>query len=405
MPTSNSVPAITFGPTGVILPQEADILAGVQADINSAFGGGVNPALTTPQGQLATSLSAIIGDKNNEVAQVVNQVDPQFSDGRFQDAIGHLYFMERIAAVSTSVVATITGLAGTVIPVNAQAQATDGSIYVCTGQVTIPSSGTVQANFAAIVPGPTACPAGTLNVIYQQIIGWDRITNAADGVIGSDVESRSDFEYRRQQTVAINAQNSIQAIKAAVFNVANVIDVYVTENPTASAVSIGSVSLLAHSLWVAVSGGLAADIAQAIWSKKAPGCDYNGDTTATVYDTSYAIPQPQYTIKWKTATPTPILFAVQIANSPYLPPNAAALIKAAIVSAFSGGDGGSTARIGSTIYAGRFYAPVLAVATTGTVIQILSLQLGIGAANQNSVTMGIDQVPTVSAANITVTLV
>ena len=35
-----SVPPPTFGPKGFIAPSEADILAGVQADINAAFGGG-----------------------------------------------------------------------------------------------------------------------------------------------------------------------------------------------------------------------------------------------------------------------------------------------------------------------------------------------------------------------------
>ena len=93
--TVSSVPKIQFTPAGLVIPAETDVLAGVQADINAAFGGGLNPALETPQGQLASSQAAVIGDKNNEFALFVNQVDPQYSADRFQDAIGRIYFLTR----------------------------------------------------------------------------------------------------------------------------------------------------------------------------------------------------------------------------------------------------------------------------------------------------------------------
>src|ERR1035441_9639730 len=73
-PLPSSVPQIRFTPQGPIIPTNGDILAGVQIDINYAFGGGVNPALTTPQGQLASSTAAIISDKDSEIAYIVNQI-------------------------------------------------------------------------------------------------------------------------------------------------------------------------------------------------------------------------------------------------------------------------------------------------------------------------------------------
>ncbi len=56
------VPPIVFSPAGLTVPQPTEVLAGVFADIDEAFGGGLNPALETPQGQLATSQAAIIAD-------------------------------------------------------------------------------------------------------------------------------------------------------------------------------------------------------------------------------------------------------------------------------------------------------------------------------------------------------
>jgi uncharacterized phage protein gp47/JayE len=405
MAGTTSVPAIAFTPTGPMLPTESAILAGVQADQNAAFGGNLNSGLSTPQGQLAQSQAAIVADKNAQIAFLCNQFDPQTASGKWQDGLGRIYFMSRLPAVPTAVAVTVMGLTGTVIPVGAQAIATDGSIYNCVTAVTIPVGGSITANFAAQVAGPTACPANTLNKIYRTIPGWDSVNNPLAGVTGSAVESPSQFEYRRQQTVAVNAQNSVQAIKAAVFDVPNVLDAYVIDNPAATTLTIGSVTLLAHSLWVCAAGGTSTDIAAAIWSKKAPGCDYNGSTSVTVFDTSYAVPQPQYTVKYQIATPTAIKFAISITNNIYLPANIVANIKAAIISAFNGGDGGPVARIGSSIFASRFYTPVLALATPGTAISILSLKLGISTATLDSVTMGIDQKPTISASDITVTLV
>jgi len=56
---TTNVPAPTFGPTGFVAPAESAILAGRQADFNQAFGGNLNPALNTSQGQLEQSDTAM----------------------------------------------------------------------------------------------------------------------------------------------------------------------------------------------------------------------------------------------------------------------------------------------------------------------------------------------------------
>lgn len=404
--SATNVPQIQFTPAGITTPTASAILTGVIADITAAFGGNLNPALNTPQGQLASSLTAIISDCNDAFVALAQQVDPLYASGRMQDAIGNIYFLSRFPALPTTVTATCTGAGGTVIGVGSQAVDTSGNIYSCTQAVTIPDSGTVDTQFACIVDGPSVCEIGSLSTIYQAISGWDTIYNSTAGVPGQNVETRAEFEFRRQQSVFINAGGSVQAIYAAVFNVANVLDCYVTENTASTPVTIGDQTLVPNSIWVCVAGGAANDIAQAIWSKKSPGCNYNGNTPTVVYDTNYAQPQPSYTVNWWTATPTPIIFAITIANNIYLPSNIVSLVQAAVVSAFNGGDGGSIARIASTIYASRYYAPILAIAVPpNVVVEILALQLGIGSASATSVAMGIDQIPTITASNIAVTVV
>ena len=401
----SSVPKIQFTPAGLVIPAETDVLAGVQADINAAFGGGLNPALETPQGQLASSQAAVIGDKNNEFALFVNQVDPQYSADRFQDAIGRIYFLTRKPATPTTVQATVNGLAGTVIPGGTLAQDTSGNTYACSGNVTIDATGSVTAEFQNIETGPIPCAAGTLTQVYQAIPGWDAITNAADGTMGSDVESRADFEYRRKNSVAKNGTGTPQAIYAEVFALADVLDVYVKDNPTGSAVNTGSTNypIAAHSVYVAVVGGADADIASAIWRKKDLGCDTNGNTSATVVDPSgYSYPQPSYSIKFQRPASLAVKFAVRIVNDPSLPSNIVTLVKNAIIARFNGADGTTRERIGATILASRYYGAVVSVASN---VSLLDVLIGTSSPTLTQINVGIDQRPTVSAADITVTLV
>lgn len=401
---NSSVPSIVFMPTGAVFPDESAILAGVQTDMNAAFGGNLNPSLSTPQGQLATSQTAIIGEKNNQFAYFLQQIDPATASGFMQDAIGRIYFLTRLPATSTVVQVLCTGLAGVVIPSGAQVIDLQGNKYGCQGGGTIGISGTVTLPFSALTPGPIVCPPGAVTTVYQSIPGWDSVANTSAGATGNNVESRADFEYRRKQSVAINATGTLPSIYAAAFDVDGVIDAYVTENDTDNPITVGGVTLIRKSVYVAAAGGVPLDVATAIWKKKSAGASWNGNTSVTVSDTSLGIiPAPTYTVLYETPTPQTILFAVSIAASPSLPSNISDLIKTAIINAFNGGDGGSRARIGGTIYAGRYYAPISAVQAGA--IEILSVKIGTGAATLDSFTVNIDRLPVVSAANIIVTLV
>ena len=402
---TTNVPAITWVNGSPVLPAELDILSGVQEDINTAFGGGVNPSLQTPQGQLAQSETALIGQKNNEIAYIANQVNPAFASGIWQDAIGYIYFITRIPGAGTVVQATCTGAVGTVIPAGAIAQDTSGYLYSSLAAATIPASGFVTIEFQNETQGPIACNIGALSNIYTAIAGWDTITNTTAGALGNYVESRAAFEARRSASVAGNAVNSLQSIYGAVASLANVIGVLVVDNPSNSTVNYGSTSypLAPHSVCVSVAGGTSSAIAQAIWNKKPPGCNYNGNTSVTVYDNNYSTPVP-YTVTYLTPTSVPVYFNVNIKNSSLLPANITTLVQNAVIQTFNGLDGsGPAVSIGSTSYSGRYYANINAISPNVNVIEVY---LGASASPTTlSVTMGIDQLPTLTASNILVTLV
>lgn len=282
MTGTTSVPPIVLGPTGFVAPDTPAILAGVQADINAALGGNANPGLSTPQGQLATSDAAIISDTDDQFVYICNQTDPAFADGRFQDAIGRYYFLERNPAEPTVVNSVqCIGVFGTVIPAGSLAQAQDGNLYSALAGGTIPVGGTLLLSFQCITTGPIACPATSLDEIYGSISGWDRVTNPQDGIVGHNAESRTQFEARREQSVALNSRQVLDAVLANVLAVPGVLDAYATENDTGGNVTIGGVTLQKNCIYVCVSGGDPALVANAIWAKKGPGCAYAGVSTIT----------------------------------------------------------------------------------------------------------------------------
>lgn len=400
-----NVPRPTFTTAGLSTPDETAILAGLAADFLAAFGSNLNTSQATPQGQLMTSLAAIIGATNDLFLQFVNQIDPAFADGRFQDAIARIYYLSRLGPQATTVDCTCTGAVGTIIPAGSLAQAADGTIYQSTGQAVIPSAGNITVPFAAIDTGAIACPSGTLTTIYRIVPGWDTITNPADGVIGHDTESRAAFEARRSQSVAINGTGHLPAMRAALLNVDNVIDAYVTENSTGSPVTVGGVTIAANSLYCAVFGGTDADVARAIWLKKPPGCAYTGNTTVTVKDTSsgYQTPYPSYNVTFERPSSLPIFISVQIANNGLVPADAATQIQNAVISAFNGLDGGPRASIGATLYALRYAAGIQAL---GSWAQIVQITIGTSSSpTAPDVAIPINEMPTLDAGNIAVSLV
>lgn len=399
MPGS-SVPRPSFGPRGFTSPPESDVLTGVLADMNAAFGGRMNAALKegqkTPQGQIATTTAALIGRENDLFAELTNQVDPDYADGRMQDAIARIYFIYRYPARSSTVDAVCSGQAGVVIPAGTAAKSSDGRIWLCTSGGTIGASSVTLA-FHCSETGPVPCPTASLNAIYQSIPGWDTISNPAPGVPGVNIETRREFELRRRNSVAGNARGTVDSVKASVTSVADVLDSYVVDNPLGTSAVIGGITIAPRSLYAAVEGGTDLAVATAIFLKKPPGCGYTGNTTVTVSDANpdYTYPPPSYPVTFQRPAPLTIFFIVLIANSPLVPSNAQALVQNAILAAMDGEDGGPRARIGSAIYPSRFYAGIAAL---GDWTRIVSLTAG--SINNSAVFTG-----SISGSVLTVTAV
>lgn len=404
---TTAVPGVKFSTSGLEVPDEADVLAGRLTDLSTALGSAMSRELTTPQGQIAISETAIIAEKNDQLLAIANSINPDFASGRWQDAIGRIYFLDRIPALGTTVTATCRGLVGTVIPAGSLARDTAGYVYISQAEATIPAGGSVDVVFQNQTTGPIACPVGALNSIFRAVNGWSELTNATAGVPGNDLENRANFEYRRRQSVAKNARNTRNAIRSAVLEVPGVADAYVTSNDTGvqRAEGASAYQLKPHSLYVGVYGGQAAEVAEAIWRTAPPGVDMNGGSTFTITDRdNYQQPYPEYKISWQTATAVRVRIKIQLRESDLLPNTIIDMVHECVQAAFNGNDGGTRARIGASLFAGRYYSGIYAIDPAN--IDILSVTLSRdGATYDNALTFGIDEIPTLSVDDIIVTLV
>lgn len=389
-----AVPIPSFTANGFIVPAQGAIVTGLQSDWNAAFGGNLNPAPNTPQGQIIASQAALLGAMNDQLVALFNGVDPAIATGLMQDAIGFIYFIQRLPALATALNITCGGLAGATIPVNVYVQDTSGNIYFNTQQATIGPGGTVNSTFQAVNTGPIPIPA-SVTIYSAAVPHWDTAVVAA-GVVGNNIEGQTQFELRRALSVAGNAQSTVSTIYSNVAAVVGVARLFVIDWPFPSPsdpLITGGVTLPANSIFVCTAGDSTDDvynqIALAIYEKKPVGIPYfPGSKTVNVQDPNpvYTLPNGSYIgpvspVTWEVAVAAPICFNVVIyspSTNTTVPANAGTLIQAAIQNGFNGTDvqGSTPATIGSLLFANQPY--IANINMLGSWAQVVSITIGLG---------------------------
>lgn len=407
MPTQ--VPDIIITEAGPVIPEQVEIIRGRQSDFKSAFGADLDVREETPQGQLITSDSAIINDTNEQILYFMNMFDPNKAQGRWQDALGQIYCLDRHPATPTYVDCLCTGAPGTIIPAGALAQSVDGDLFQAVAGGVIASSGNTNLQFKSVESGPVEAPPNSVTRIYRTIPGWDSITNPTTGTLGRMVETQAEFEQRRRASVALNGHGSVQAIYAAIANVNGVVDLHIEENVTDNPITIKGVTINGHSILASVAGGADYDVAFAIFTKKSAGCGMDGNTEITVYWQDNLNNQIPYLVRYERPATLDFKVQVRIHLTPNTPANAVDLIKQAVVDNFYGlldTCGQPRVRIGERVYAARFYSSVTMAAGGGeniiSVIEILIDTVETPQGWREFVDTTIDRLPSLTLDNVSV---
>jgi len=381
------------------VPTEDEILDGTIATFKSTISPSLNLdrakpiSLSTPQGQIAQAISVAFGGAYTAISYLINQFNPLYASGRFQDALLWMYFLTRREATKTVVTLTCRGLDGVEIT-QGTSQATDvyGRSFTAIQTVTI-SGGVAYCDFECDTAGVIDCPADTVNKIAGTPIGgWESCNNDSAGVTGLDAETQRAAEFRRSQSVKVNGHSQVETIRGQVLAVANVTDCYVDDNYSNLFVTKRGVSLKPHSIYVCVVGGTDTAVATAIYNSKSGGCDMNGDTDVVLDDKT--------TIIFQRANIISLYVRVKILQDATLPDTTTASVKQLIVDSSNGLGGQLKITIGEVIVANRFTDYIQ---TSLPAVKVLDIDVSLdGTVWTDKVIINADSIATVSTGDISV---
>ena len=396
-----TIPSITITDQGIIAPSTQEVLNGVWAMFREAFGDDLNQSQDTPQGQLVVSLTAIIQDERNQMIQLMNQIDPQYSRGIWQDAIGELYFLTRQQNTFSTAPITLEGLVGTIVPTGFQIGDQAGNIWETTGDFIIDTGGSITGTVQCLTAGAIEAAPNTITNIIVALSGLDRVTNPSAATVGLDEESRENFEIRREESVAANAKNTDAAVRGAIANLPSVVDVWVKSNPTDATVNFGSTNypVIRNSILISVVGGTDYDIAWQALVKAGTGCSFNGNTEVTVYDTdTFPVDAPDYQVKFLRPSTVTVKYRVKVEDIAAMSYQDEQAIKNAILDSLKTGK--TRARIAQNIRAAQYF-PVVINATNLSIVDV-EISVNGGTTWVNAAQLGVDQFPNTTAFDVTV---
>jgi hypothetical protein len=389
------IPTIEITDIGLVAPTREAITVGLWEIMRGAFGEDLNEDARTPQGQLVTSLTAAIDNQNSAMIALGNNFDPRYAIGQFQEALGAVYFLTRKLATRSIAMLDFIGIGGTVIP--------QGYIIVDEAgfEWEVAAASVVGAGLVAALcttTGPIQAAPLTITTFKETIDGLDRVENPAAAAVGSNQESRSNFETRRYESVAANSKNMNASVRGAVGNLAGVIDVFVADNPTDASIVIGETDypMIRNSLLVSVVGGDDQQLAEMILIKGGTGCAFVGNTSILWKDEASggALP-PEYIVKLERPAHVTVSLRLTVVDPSAISYANSQAAKAQIVSDFQSGE--YRARIGGLVVGANYLLNL-----DSALLRPVKLELSTdGVVWDEFMRFGVDQYPVTSTANVT----
>jgi uncharacterized phage protein gp47/JayE len=216
--------------------------------------------------------------------------------------------------------------------------------------------------------------------------------NSLDAVVGRDLETDADFRIRRIELLRVTGAGSMEAIRARVREVDDVIQAFIFENVTMLTDLNG---LPPKSFEVVVAGGDDQDIADVIWEAKPAGIETFGSTTMSVMDSMGFL----HNISFSRPTDVPIWIDLTVVKNPVtFPADGEDQIKLALKSY------GDALQIGDDVYALQFRCVPLSVAGVldVTVFKIDTVNPPV---NTGNITVAFRDLARFDTSRITVTVV
>ena len=309
--------------SGVVIPDTSKIQDGVVEMFKSVFGQDIDVTPETIIGRLVEAFTVFLRDTVGITAQNSCQFNLNVATGIYLDAIGALFKVSRNSSSRSSVIVTLTGTQGTVIPGGTVFATSDGDAFYLEQDMTLPSdSENAEAETSATGTalsmnyGPVKCLANGMISIVSPLNGLSSVSNSQEAALGTLGES--DDSYRRRILNAIGGFGGmVPSVYKELYDATytdggttkkSVRHALVLNNGDGIAATKKNVTLAPHSIFVCVDAPSDYDnkwktsVANAIAKSKSLGCGMTriqGSVTASAGDslggitTYFYIAQPR----------------------------------------------------------------------------------------------------------------
>lgn len=378
-------------PNGFYAPNTAEIVAVLSADLQAAI-----PNLDTDpdaiEGQQVGIYSAQAAALWEGLKVVHDSNNPDNAEGDLLVDLAMLSGTPYHGPKPTRVIALVTLAAGTTLTAGVSTASLAGHpelTFTPVSDYTAADDGTFQVIFEAFETGPTVVTAGQLSVIASPTSGWTNITNEAAGVTGTDGDTDATLRLRREVDLAKTGTSTALALQADIEALTDVTSAKVLENHTAT---IDGNSVPGNSFECLVYGTPdTTALAQAIWEGGPMGISSTGTTTISYVD-SYGITR---SVKYTPISAVPIYLAYTLTKlSTYVGDTT---FKSDVVTALQ-----KVATPGADVIAVRVAA--VAFSEQGVAdVPAFALGTSPGPTGTSNISIGVRQIATFSAANVSVT--
>lgn len=277
----------SLGPTGLTIDTLPTLIASITQQMQAIYGSDINVDSNSPDGQLLNIFMQTVEDTLQLIESVYNSFGFMTAYGTQLDQRLAIIGMTRKAGTRTTTpvlvtvnqALTLNGTDQTANPFYTLVDQTGNQWRLVDSHV-FSGAGSATLTFEAVVIGPIGVTANTITQQVTTVLGVTAVNNptTSGSVIGVAEENDTQFKTRAAQSFALAATGPADSVEAALDNIADVTDALVIENDTGGVVG----GVPAHSIWCIVAGGTDAEIGQAIYAKKAPGCGMKGSESYTV---------------------------------------------------------------------------------------------------------------------------
>lgn len=275
---------------GLTVETASEITAGLTAGLQGIYGSDINVDQNSQDGQTIGIITQEAVDIREMLVQINTSFDPDQAVGALLDQRVAINNIQRIAGtysifpvdITTNATVTLAGLDTNFSSANGTGfTVTDGqgNNFILSNTVTL-TAGTTTVDFRAQMIGNVDVPINTITTPVTIVAGVTAVNNSTAAItIGQVEETDPQLRLRRQRSVALTGTGYLNGLLGTLLALTGVTEAAVYENVGASTDSNG---IPGHGIWAVVAGGSSADIANAIYQKKAAGTNMKGSISVPI---------------------------------------------------------------------------------------------------------------------------